>query len=131
MNVYNYSHIYTYIYTHTLLSLGYRVDSSNYDPQQAWVYGCQMAALNYQYPGKAMVTNRARFRINGGTGYVLLYIFIVYCGAFSLFCICVLHNICFCMYIVNVGPLSLLHMFCCMSIVHVGFSLSFAYIFCL
>ena len=30
---------------------GWRVDSSNYDPQMLWNVGCQMVALNYQHPG--------------------------------------------------------------------------------
>lgn len=31
---------------------GQRVDSSNYNPIRFWVFGCQMAALNYQTPGR-------------------------------------------------------------------------------
>mmetsp|Transcript_12551 Transcript_12551/g.29731 ORF Transcript_12551/g.29731 Transcript_12551/m.29731 type:complete len:682 (+) Transcript_12551:75-2120(+) len=53
---------------------GYRVDSSNYDPQDAWEAGCQMVALNGQksiffHPHAAWL-NAGRFRGNGGCGYV-------------------------------------------------------------
>ena len=47
------------------------MDSSNYNPVPFWNAGVQMAALNYQTPDKAMQLNQARFRDNGGCGYVL------------------------------------------------------------
>eukprot|EP00795_Rhopilema_esculentum_P013079 gene13079-3863_t len=50
---------------------GKRVDSSNYNPQEFWNCGCQLVALNYQYPGLAMDLNRGRFLQNGKSGYVL------------------------------------------------------------
>lgn len=50
---------------------GQRIDSSNYLPIAIWNTGCQMAALNYQTPDKAMQLNQAKFRLNGGCGYVL------------------------------------------------------------
>ncbi|CAH1709910.1 1-phosphatidylinositol 4,5-bisphosphate phosphodiesterase gamma-1 isoform X2 [Aphis gossypii] len=50
---------------------GQRIDSSNYSPIAIWNTGCQMAALNYQSPDKAMQLNQAKFRLNGGCGYVL------------------------------------------------------------
>jgi phosphatidylinositol phospholipase C eta len=50
---------------------GYRIDSSNFNPQDLWNCGCQIVALNYQKEGKMMQLNRARFRANGSCGYVL------------------------------------------------------------
>ncbi|XP_064396880.1 1-phosphatidylinositol 4,5-bisphosphate phosphodiesterase delta-1-like isoform X2 [Halichondria panicea] len=50
---------------------GSRVDSSNYDPTPMWNAGCQIVALNYQTPGKAMDLNEGKFRDNGGCGYLL------------------------------------------------------------
>jgi len=50
---------------------GARVDSSNLDPTPAWAAGNHMVALNYQTPGEAMQLNDAKFRENGGCGYVL------------------------------------------------------------
>ncbi|XP_052746771.1 1-phosphatidylinositol 4,5-bisphosphate phosphodiesterase gamma-1 isoform X2 [Bicyclus anynana] len=50
---------------------GQRIDSSNYDPVQFWNVGCQMVALNYQTPDRAMQINVGKFRANGGCGYVL------------------------------------------------------------
>ena len=47
---------------------GKRVDSSNYDPQLLWNCGCQMVALNYQYPDKNMWLNHGKFRANGRCG---------------------------------------------------------------
>ncbi|XP_062518362.1 1-phosphatidylinositol 4,5-bisphosphate phosphodiesterase eta-2-like isoform X2 [Corticium candelabrum] len=49
----------------------YRVDSSNFNPQEMWNCGCQLVALNYQKEGKMVQLNRARFRMNGNCGYVL------------------------------------------------------------
>lgn len=53
---------------------GYRVDSSNFDPQDSWESGCQMVALNGQgsvffHPHSAWL-NAAKFRGNGGCGFV-------------------------------------------------------------
>jgi len=50
---------------------GYRVDSSNFNPQEMWNMGAQMAALNYQKSGVPMQVNDGRFRQNGSCGYVL------------------------------------------------------------
>ena len=50
---------------------GLRVDSSNFNPQEAWNLGCQLVALNYQKNGLYMQINDARFRQNGRCGYVL------------------------------------------------------------
>ncbi|KAK9500322.1 hypothetical protein O3M35_001605 [Rhynocoris fuscipes] len=50
---------------------GQRIDSSNYNPVPFWNAGCQMLALNYQTPDKAMQINQSRFRLNGNCGYVL------------------------------------------------------------
>ncbi|XP_041127390.1 1-phosphatidylinositol 4,5-bisphosphate phosphodiesterase eta-1-like isoform X1 [Polyodon spathula] len=49
----------------------YRVDSSNFNPQAHWNIGCQLVALNYQTEGRMMQLNRAKFLVNGNTGYVL------------------------------------------------------------
>lgn len=53
---------------------GYRVDSSNFDPQDAWEAGCQLVALNGQksiffHPHAAWL-NAGKFRGNGGCGYI-------------------------------------------------------------
>ncbi|XP_023319124.1 1-phosphatidylinositol 4,5-bisphosphate phosphodiesterase gamma-1 isoform X2 [Trichogramma pretiosum] len=50
---------------------GQRIDSSNYNPLPMWNSGCQMVALNYQTGDKAMQLNHAKFRDNGGCGYLL------------------------------------------------------------
>lgn len=50
---------------------GLRTDSSNYKPIPHWNVGCQLVALNYQTPSKAMLFNDALFSLNGGCGYVL------------------------------------------------------------
>ncbi|KAG8222263.1 hypothetical protein J437_LFUL001461 [Ladona fulva] len=50
---------------------GQRIDSSNYNPVPFWNSGCQMVALNYQTPDKAMQLNQAKFRENGYCGYLL------------------------------------------------------------
>nr|XP_014275178.1 1-phosphatidylinositol 4,5-bisphosphate phosphodiesterase gamma-1 [Halyomorpha halys]XP_014275179.1 1-phosphatidylinositol 4,5-bisphosphate phosphodiesterase gamma-1 [Halyomorpha halys]XP_024215637.1 1-phosphatidylinositol 4,5-bisphosphate phosphodiesterase gamma-1 [Halyomorpha halys] len=50
---------------------GQRIDSSNYSPIPLWNTGCQMVALNFQTPDKAMQLNQSKFRLNGGCGYVL------------------------------------------------------------
>uniref|UniRef100_A0A3Q3QR24 Phosphoinositide phospholipase C n=1 Tax=Monopterus albus TaxID=43700 RepID=A0A3Q3QR24_MONAL len=49
----------------------YRIDSSNFNPQFYWNVGCQLVALNYQTEGRMMQLNRAKFKVNGGIGYVL------------------------------------------------------------
>ncbi|XP_072551075.1 1-phosphatidylinositol 4,5-bisphosphate phosphodiesterase eta-1 isoform X2 [Salminus brasiliensis] len=49
----------------------YRIDSSNFNPQNYWSVGCQLVALNYQTEGRMMQLNRAKFMVNGGSGYVL------------------------------------------------------------
>ncbi|CAL8353161.1 unnamed protein product [Lota lota] len=49
----------------------YRIDSSNFNPQFYWNVGCQLVALNYQTDGRMMQLNRAKFMVNGGSGYVL------------------------------------------------------------
>uniref|UniRef100_A0A8B9GXE6 Phosphoinositide phospholipase C n=1 Tax=Astyanax mexicanus TaxID=7994 RepID=A0A8B9GXE6_ASTMX len=49
----------------------YRIDSSNFNPQNYWNVGCQLVALNYQTEGRMMQLNRAKFMVNGGIGYVL------------------------------------------------------------
>ena len=48
---------------------GKRLDSSNYNPVPLWRAGCQLVALNYQTPGKAMWINAGMF--SGERGYVL------------------------------------------------------------
>jgi len=49
-----------------------RVNSSNFDPMNAWSAGVQMVALNYQTMDKGMLLNSALFEhSNGGCGYVL------------------------------------------------------------
>ncbi|KAL1117081.1 hypothetical protein AAG570_004409 [Ranatra chinensis] len=50
---------------------GQRIDSSNYNPVPVWNTGCQMVALNYQTPDKAMQINHCKFRLNGNCGYIL------------------------------------------------------------
>ncbi|XP_065069326.1 1-phosphatidylinositol 4,5-bisphosphate phosphodiesterase zeta-1-like isoform X1 [Rhopilema esculentum] len=50
---------------------GIRVDSSNYNPQDAWNLGCQIAALNYQTDGQMMDLYRGKFTDNANCGYLL------------------------------------------------------------
>mmetsp|Transcript_6008 Transcript_6008/g.10675 ORF Transcript_6008/g.10675 Transcript_6008/m.10675 type:complete len:706 (-) Transcript_6008:18-2135(-) len=50
---------------------GTRVNSANYDPCDAWDYGCQLVALNFQTMNQAMLSNFALFSRNHGCGYVL------------------------------------------------------------
>ncbi|XP_035280574.1 1-phosphatidylinositol 4,5-bisphosphate phosphodiesterase zeta-1-like [Anguilla anguilla] len=50
---------------------GSRTLSSNYNPQEFWNMGSQLVALNFQSLGLPMDLNNARFRDNGGCGYVL------------------------------------------------------------
>ncbi|KAG9474379.1 hypothetical protein GDO78_004594 [Eleutherodactylus coqui] len=50
---------------------GLRANSSNFSPQEMWIAGCQLVALNFQTPGYKMDLNRGRFLENGGCGYVM------------------------------------------------------------
>lgn len=50
---------------------GQRLDSSNFSPVPFWNVGSQMIALNYQTNDKPMQLNQAKFRDNGGCGYIL------------------------------------------------------------
>ncbi|CAG7731779.1 unnamed protein product [Allacma fusca] len=50
---------------------GQRINSTNYNPITMWNAGCQLVALNYQTPDKAMQLNQGKFRDNGSCGYVL------------------------------------------------------------
>ncbi|XP_077011270.1 1-phosphatidylinositol 4,5-bisphosphate phosphodiesterase delta-4 [Tamandua tetradactyla] len=50
---------------------GLRTDSSNYNPQDFWIAGCQMVAMNMQTAGLEMDICDGLFRQNGGCGYVL------------------------------------------------------------
>lgn len=50
---------------------GTRVDSSNYSPLVGWAAGCQITALNFQTGDVGMWLNQGRFKVNGGSGYVL------------------------------------------------------------
>eukprot|EP00050_Salpingoeca_kvevrii_P000842 m.157339 g.157339 ORF g.157339 m.157339 type:complete len:1076 (+) comp10227_c0_seq1:138-3365(+) len=50
---------------------GARVNSANYEIQDAWCMGVQMVALNYQTPDEPLQLNIARFRQNGSCGYIL------------------------------------------------------------
>ncbi|TMS35823.1 hypothetical protein L596_003136 [Steinernema carpocapsae] len=48
-----------------------RMTSSNFNPVPMWNTGCQMVALNYQTPDKAMQLNYGKFLANGRCGYLL------------------------------------------------------------
>lgn len=48
---------------------GFRVSSSNYEPQEMWAAGCQIVALNYQTPSHEMCINQGMFRDNGGASH--------------------------------------------------------------
>eukprot|EP01083_Nonionella_stella_P138015 419934_1 len=48
-----------------------RVASSNFNPLRVWRMGGQLAAMNYQTPGKAMAINLGQFQVNGNCGYIL------------------------------------------------------------
>ena len=50
---------------------GARIDSKNYNPQPAWNFGAQVVALNYQTNDIPFRINRAKFALNGRSGYVL------------------------------------------------------------
>lgn len=49
---------------------GLRLDSSNYNPIQAWSHGAQMVAINMQGYGKHLWLAQGFFKANGGCGYV-------------------------------------------------------------
>ncbi|CAF0759543.1 unnamed protein product [Brachionus calyciflorus] len=49
----------------------YRQDSTNLKPLDYWIYGFQIAALNFQTDDLSMDLNDALFADNGGCGYVL------------------------------------------------------------
>ncbi len=48
-------------------------NSSNYNPIEAWVFGAQLVALNFQTPDMGMLLNWGWYQLNGGPycGYVL------------------------------------------------------------
>lgn len=48
-----------------------RAGSSNFSPQEMWLAGCQLVALNFQTPGYKMDLNQGRFQDNGRCGYIL------------------------------------------------------------
>ena len=50
---------------------GGRVNSSNYNPLNFWIFGSQIAAINYQSPDIGTLINNAWFLSNGRSGYVL------------------------------------------------------------
>eukprot|EP00042_Codosiga_hollandica_P048616 m.547550 g.547550 ORF g.547550 m.547550 type:complete len:529 (-) comp57702_c0_seq1:31-1617(-) len=50
---------------------GFRINSSNYNPQLMWNTGCQLVALNYQTHDIPMALNQGKFRDNGNCGYIL------------------------------------------------------------
>lgn len=50
---------------------GSRANSSNYNPQEFWNFGCQMVALNFQTSGVQMDLLNGKFMDNGGCGYIL------------------------------------------------------------
>ncbi len=49
----------------------FRQDSSNPNPINAWNYGIQMVALNYQHDDQMMALSYGKFLDNGSCGYVL------------------------------------------------------------
>ena len=51
---------------------GFRIESSNYDPSDAWATGCQIVALNMQVKGEdnPLWTNHGKFLANDALGYV-------------------------------------------------------------
>ncbi|KAG1665245.1 1-phosphatidylinositol 4,5-bisphosphate phosphodiesterase epsilon-1 [Nymphon striatum] len=57
--------------TPPLISIGIRIDSSNFNPIMFWAFGLQMVALNYQTEDTALHINTAMFEQNGCCGYVL------------------------------------------------------------
>lgn len=62
---------YTHKHLVRIYPKGGRIDSSNPDPVEAWVQGCQMVALNYQDPALPLLLNLVKFSDNGGCGYLL------------------------------------------------------------
>lgn len=58
-------------YLSRIYPAGTRVWSSNYNPANAWSWGSQMVALNYQAADTAMFLNKGKFQENGSCGYVL------------------------------------------------------------
>ncbi|CAF0966243.1 unnamed protein product [Rotaria sordida] len=50
---------------------GFRQDSSNPDPINAWNFGVQMVALNYQTSDDMMALYNGKFLANGSCGYIL------------------------------------------------------------
>uniref|UniRef100_A0A0L8ICG3 Phosphoinositide phospholipase C n=2 Tax=Octopus bimaculoides TaxID=37653 RepID=A0A0L8ICG3_OCTBM len=50
---------------------GVRIDSSNFNPMQFWIFGIQMVALNYQTEDTAMALNTTLFEQNRKCGLVL------------------------------------------------------------
>ncbi|XP_039609638.1 1-phosphatidylinositol 4,5-bisphosphate phosphodiesterase delta-1a isoform X2 [Polypterus senegalus] len=50
---------------------GKRTDSSNYNPVDLWIAGCQIVALNFQTPCLQMDLYQGMFKENGLCGYVL------------------------------------------------------------
>ncbi|KAJ7370301.1 calcium-dependent phospholipase C [Desmophyllum pertusum] len=50
---------------------GYRIDSSNPNPQAFWNCGCQLVALNYQTEGRMLQIYKGKFKSNGNCGFVL------------------------------------------------------------
>lgn len=62
---------YTSNYLAKIYPAFYRQDSSNIDPIQYWIYGFQIAALNFQTQDTALHLNKALFNDNGHSGFVL------------------------------------------------------------
>eukprot|EP01127_Copromyxa_protea_P012114 TRINITY_DN311_c0_g1_i4.p1 TRINITY_DN311_c0_g1~~TRINITY_DN311_c0_g1_i4.p1 ORF type:complete len:1193 (-),score=184.72 TRINITY_DN311_c0_g1_i4:15-3593(-) len=54
-----------------------RIDSSNYSPNNGWLVGCHMVALNWQAWGDYMWLNQARFSANGNCGWLMKSPFMV------------------------------------------------------
>ncbi|KXJ08747.1 1-phosphatidylinositol 4,5-bisphosphate phosphodiesterase delta-4 [Exaiptasia diaphana] len=50
---------------------GFRWDSSNYAPEDAWNVGCQIVALNLQTREMPVQLHHGKFRQNGKAGYIL------------------------------------------------------------
>uniref|UniRef100_A0A8C4SCY6 Phosphoinositide phospholipase C n=1 Tax=Erpetoichthys calabaricus TaxID=27687 RepID=A0A8C4SCY6_ERPCA len=50
---------------------GKRTDSSNYNPVDLWIAGCQIVALNFQTPCLQMDLYQGMFKQNGHCGYIL------------------------------------------------------------
>lgn len=48
-----------------------RINSSNMNPVNYWLSGCQIVALNYQKSDLGMLLNYGWFQSNGGCGYIL------------------------------------------------------------